>query len=133
MDDPACFAQHGWTCHYLVCPPCASYSMYLAFLFCPSIVPIFGEFNIMALALRQGASLYLQKISTWISLCTLCRLIFAEIFCHCSLFQHIIGLVYLMIYSVVKQLINPLPDDKILGLHKLKASADNKSNVTQKC
>ena len=27
--------------------------------------------------------------------------------------------------------VNPLPDDKILGLPKLKAFADNKSNVTQ--
>ena len=28
-------------------------------------------------------------------------------------------------------IINPLPDDKILGLPKLKASADDKLNVTQ--
>ena len=28
---------------------------------------------------------------------------------------------------------NPLPDDKVLGLPKLKAFADNKLNVTQKC
>ena len=28
-------------------------------------------------------------------------------------------------------MLNPLPDDKILGLPKLKASADDKYNVTQ--
>ena len=36
-DDPACLAQHDRTCQYLVGHLCASYFMYLAFLFRPSI------------------------------------------------------------------------------------------------
>ena len=44
----------------------------------------------------------------------------------------VIKLDTLCILANYRHLLNPLPDNKILGLPKLKAFADNKSNVTQK-